>query len=410
MGNTTPHKTLSQKSWKKYLKMIAKSKEAILLIDEKISFSYFNRHAAQMLKIKNRKGVKLTPALISPLNQPHLGVDSSSGSQAVVQNVYKSKDGRFDYVWQYQKVTGELFFARVYLTILRVKKKTHCQCIWRPIKDPNEILTSSIGSFGSIGSLYDSFKSFNSINSYTSNTSFGSVISNSSNNSLSSFGKKIQEINLNSKNNLLSKSTNELSSTNNLSTNNQSTDNQSLTKSINSTISKDYKSNLNDTKSSLAQNTNYNSRQNNKVKNNYLPIMILEMDIDEEFMEFQDNIKKAVRSTNDLMAEKKIFDEFNRFETIFNTSLKKRENHIQKLTKRTKKTKMDTKKKYQKLENQLQKRLFSYHEQIEKRKKIEEENRKLKEKLLKFKKIFDKQKKILDKFIFLFDENELENN
>ncbi|KAJ6227610.1 hypothetical protein M0813_09512 [Anaeramoeba flamelloides] len=402
MGNTTPYKTLSQKSWKKYLKMISKSKEAILLIDEKIQFSYFNRNAAQMLKIKNRKGVKLTPALISPLNQPHLGVDSALGSQAVVQNVYKSKDGRFDYIWQYQRVTGELFFARVYLTIIRVKKKTHCQCLWRPIKDPNEILTSSIGSLGSFGS-YDSLKSFNSINSYTSNTSFGSVISNNSTNSLSSFEKKIQEINLNSKIDLISKSTN------GLSMNNQSTYNQSLTKSINSTISKDYKGNSTDIKSSLAKNTNYTSRQNNS-ESNYLPIMILEMDIYEDFMIFQDNIKKAVRSTNDLIAEKKLIDEFNRFETIFNTSLKKRESHIHKLTERTKKIKLDTKKKYQKLENQLQKRLLLYHEQIKKRKKLEEQNRIIKEKLLQSKKIFNKQKKIFDKFIYLAEENELENN
>ncbi|KAJ3439262.1 hypothetical protein M0812_15286 [Anaeramoeba flamelloides] len=129
--------------------------------------------------------------------------------------------------------------------------------------------------------------------------------------------------------------------------NNQSTYNQSLTKSINSTISKDYKGNSTDIKSSLAKNTNYTSRQNNS-ESNYLSIMILEMDIYEDFMIFQDNIKKEVRSTNDLIAEKKLVDDFNRFETIFNISLKKRESHIHKLTERTKKIKLDTKKKISK--------------------------------------------------------------
>ncbi|KAJ6246909.1 hypothetical protein M0813_02165 [Anaeramoeba flamelloides] len=419
MGNITAYKTLSQKSWKRYLKMIAKSKEAILLIDEKIQFSYFNKKAAKILKIKNRKGVKLTPALISPLKQPHLGVDSVYGSQSVVENVYKSKDGRFDFVWQHQKVNGELFFVRVYLTIIRAKNKTNCQCLWRPIKNPNEIITSSISSMGSFNtgnSLYagnslrslDSMDTLNTLNSTVSNTSFVSMKSTNSDKSLNSFGDEFQGLNLGSK------SSNEQVSTNNLSTDNYS----SLTQSLHSKTSNHSKGNLNGIQPTTSTKALRKKRSKNHTisrdnKNSHLPIYGLEidrLDIDETFMEFQTNIKKIVRSTNDFTAERKVNEVFHNFETIFNRTLKKRENHIQKLVSSNKKTKINSREKYKLLEHHLQERLFLFHEEVKKTKKIEEENKMLKQKFQQFQKILDQQKNQLDKFMTLLDDSKFEND
>ncbi|KAJ6227776.1 hypothetical protein M0813_09679 [Anaeramoeba flamelloides] len=419
MGNVIAYKTLSQKSWKKYLKMIAKSNEAILLIDEKIQFSYFNKKAAKILKIKNRRGVKLTPALISPLKQPHLGVDSVSGSQSVVENVYKSQDGRFDYVWQHQRVTGELFFVRVYLTIIRVKNKTHCQCLWRPIKNPNEIFTSSISSMGSFSTFnslgggnslrsFGSMGSFNTLDSTVSNTSFASLKSTNSDISLNSFEKQFQDLNLGSK-----------SSNGQPTTNNLSSDNYSLsTQSLHSKTLDHSKGNLDDIQPTTSTKALKNKRNKNrsisrKKKNPFLPIYALEidkLDIDENFLDFQANIKKIVRSTNDLIAEKKVIEEFHKFEKTFNMSLKKRENYIQKLTLLNKKSKRNSRKNYKRLEHRLQERLFLYNEEVKKTKEIEEENKMLKRSFQQLQKTIDYQKNQFDKFIKILDENKSEND
>ncbi|KAJ3445952.1 hypothetical protein M0812_08487 [Anaeramoeba flamelloides] len=399
MGNVTAHKTLSPKSWKKYLKMISKSNEMILLLGETLHFSYLNRKAAKMLKIKNRKGVKLTVALISPLRQPHLGIDSASATLMVAEKILNSKDGRFDFIWQHQTVTGELFYVQVYLTIIRVKKKTHCQSIWRRINNPNDILLKSIKSFASLNSSISKDLSKESVNSVDF---------------LNTFNQKNQKFDLNSE------STN-LSEYSFGSFTDNFTDNQSLTKSANSnlTITKtnnnsNYSDNT-DNESNDQNNTINTSNSNKNTKNitksnyneqkPYLSLIIDNIDMDEEFMNFQDNIKRAVRSTNDSTAEKKVIDEFHRFETIFNTLLQKKNSQIEKLREKTIIITRDSRTRYRKLEDHLQEKLLLSNEEINKRNNLKNENIFLKNKLKEMELLIEKQKTNHDKLFQILNEH-----
>ncbi|KAJ6253671.1 hypothetical protein M0813_13086 [Anaeramoeba flamelloides] len=372
MGNSTPHKTLSQKSWKKYLRMISKSKDAILLIDENVHFSYLNRKAAKMLKITNRKNIKLTPTSISPLKQPHLEVDSASGSKVIIKNLVKSKDGTCDFIWQHQTVNGELFYVRSYLTILRVKEKLHCQCIWIPIKNINEIFSNS----------FETFELLNSFNSHVSVDSSNGM--HNSINSLNSLEKNITNYDLNSQNTDNSEYS-EGSLTSNL---------MSESGSLNSIFSMDSSeiNNLNSTKPKIRKKKNTLFQ-----KQLDTPTMIDNYDLEEEFAKFQDNIKKAVcLSNNDI--QQTVCNELEEFKTNFYSSNKNQNIYIQKISQQQKNILKQSRNRYRKLENNLQKRNLLFSEERKKQKALEMENQQLKKNISEISSILDQQKHILDTF------------
>ncbi|KAJ3445171.1 hypothetical protein M0812_11036 [Anaeramoeba flamelloides] len=336
MGNANTHTTLSQTSWRKYKKMISKSKEAILLIDDKTNFTFVNRAALTMLNIKKAKDIKITPALISPLRQEHLGVDSKSGSEAVVKRVYESKNGKIDFVWQHQKITGELFYVRVYLTLVKVENKINCQTIWRKVDGPND-----------------------------TNSSMGSIDPRFVDIDVSAFDSEY--------------------------------DKSSITKSNNS----------NKEKSSRKVKEGISTKKPNESEiKSYTSDFIIDVDqvdIDEEFVNFQDNVKNIVRSTNDSNAEKKIIQEFIDFEKVFYQSIESRDKYIKSLSEKNRKSKGDSRRKYRDLETHLQETLKKYTKEKEVREKIELENRKMKKKLEEVKTIFRKQKKMTKKITSIFE-------
>ncbi|KAJ3447010.1 hypothetical protein M0812_07814 [Anaeramoeba flamelloides] len=339
MGNVNSHKTLSKSSWRKYKKMISKSKEAILLIDDKTNFTFINRAALRMLNIKKNKKVNITPAMISPLRQEHLGVDSKSGSEAVVKRVYESKTGKIDFIWQHQTITGELFYVRVYLTILKVEDQINCQVMWRPVSDPNDEKTD--------GSIDPRFVNID------------------------------------------------------------------VSESENGSESQSKTSTLGMESFSTQTNQNISSKMNNTTTNTQRTEILLdvgEIDIDDEFLNFQDKAKNIVRSTNNSTAEKKIIEEFQKFEKIFYQALESRDVYIKKILEKSHTAKSESRKKYRELENHLQKILGDFKIEKQQREESEKQNQKMKLQLKEVKSALVKQKKIFKKLTSIIVEENVENN
>ncbi|KAJ6247904.1 hypothetical protein M0813_18205 [Anaeramoeba flamelloides] len=338
MGNANSHKTLTKSSWRKYKKMVSKSKDAILICDDKTNITFINRAGLKMFKIKKNKKVNITPAMISPLRQAHLGVDSKSGSEAVVKRVYESKTGKIDFIWHHQTITGELFYVRVYLTILKVDDQIYCQGLLKSVSGPNDEKTD--------GSIDPRFVNID--------------VSES--------------------------------------------ENGSETQSKTSTLGMDsFSSPINQKISSKNENTT-------TIQSTEILLELGEIDIDEEFLNFQDKAKNIVRSTNNSTAEKKIIEEFQKFEKIFYQALESRDVYIKKILDKSRKSKSESRRKYRELENHLQKTLGDFKIEKHQREESEKQNQRMKSQLKEVKYALVKQKKIFKKLTSIVIEDNVENN
>ncbi|KAJ6255723.1 hypothetical protein M0813_11110 [Anaeramoeba flamelloides] len=342
MGNVNGSRQLSKKSWRRYRKMIEKSKEAILLIDDQTNFTFINKKALEMLnaKNKNRKKLDLKPQDISPQRQEHLGISSDLAAKEIMTNVYKSKTGAVDFIWNHKKITGELFYVHVYLTMITVEGKANCQVIWRPVSGPNDSQKSKT----SIDPKYLNIEVKSS--DVTSENALDETLSNNS------------DFNFE----------NTLSQTTSFST---------------STKTK---------------------KQDVSTVNSNIPMELGELDIDTEFSNFQDSIKNIIRSTNDSIAEKKIIEQFKLFEQAFYDSLEIRDNYIKSLSEKNQKSKLNFKKKYRQLENHLQNKLLQAEKEKKKVTELEERNKKLLKRMEKYEKNLPRQKKLAKKLVKLLNE------
>ncbi|KAJ3434508.1 hypothetical protein M0812_01625 [Anaeramoeba flamelloides] len=136
MGNTEAKK-LTAKKFRSYKKLCNRSNEAIVLLDELSQFIYANKAGATLFGLKKTNEIlSYTPGFFSPQSQPHLKLNSDKAAKNIVGQVFKSKDGKIDFIWQHKTTKGKLFFAHIYLTMIKVDEKSICQAIMRKTVDP----------------------------------------------------------------------------------------------------------------------------------------------------------------------------------------------------------------------------------------------------------------------------------
>ncbi|KAJ3432095.1 hypothetical protein M0812_21025 [Anaeramoeba flamelloides] len=342
MGNVNGSRQLSKKSWKRYCKMIEKSNEAILLIDDKTNFTFINKKALEILNAKNqnRKKLDIKPQDISPQRQEHLGIASDVAAKEIMKNIYESKTGSVDFIWNHKKITGELFYVHVYLTMITVEGKANCQVIWRLVSGPND----SEDNKTSIDPKYLNIEVRSSEG--TSENILDETISNHS------------DFNFES----------------------------SVSKSTSETRSRKSK----------------HQDRSNMISS--IPLELGDLDIDNEFSNFQDKIKNIIRSTNNSLAEKKIIEQFKSFEETFYQSLQLRDNYIKVLSEKNQKMKIDFKKKYRQLENHLQNKLIQAEKEKKKVDQFQQMNNTLLKRMEKYEKNLPRQKKMAKKLFRLMNE------
>ncbi|KAJ6251460.1 hypothetical protein M0813_15000 [Anaeramoeba flamelloides] len=135
---------ISAKKLKAYKKLCNKSNEAIYFLDESSQYKYANKAAANLLGIKKPKDLMAyNPTIFSPKHQDHLKIDSGEAAKKILHQVFSSKEGKIDFIWQHQLLDGKKFYVHVYLTMIKVEDKSICQAIARKTSDPKLNLESS---------------------------------------------------------------------------------------------------------------------------------------------------------------------------------------------------------------------------------------------------------------------------
>ncbi|KAJ5074188.1 filament-like plant protein [Anaeramoeba ignava] len=130
---------VSRGQLKSYMKMIHYSKEAICLVKPDGYFIDFNQPFMEIWEAKSREQLfALTPGILAPPFQPHMGMDSQSAMEKVIGTAIKSETGFHDFDFLQTTVDGKEFWAHVWLKFVRVDKQDACQAIMKRIENPME--------------------------------------------------------------------------------------------------------------------------------------------------------------------------------------------------------------------------------------------------------------------------------
>ncbi|KAJ3435385.1 hypothetical protein M0812_19573 [Anaeramoeba flamelloides] len=149
MGNTNRVKDLSKIKWKSYLRHMNKSKESIILVNNKNIIVFANKLAMKMLDLHKKNFNKVTGLDISPLRQDHLEIDSESAAQEILNGLFESETGKVDFIWQMKSLSGKLFYCRCYMSMIKIQNALTCQIILREVQNLDSENTSPPSSLGS---------------------------------------------------------------------------------------------------------------------------------------------------------------------------------------------------------------------------------------------------------------------
>ncbi|KAJ6238695.1 yeats domain [Anaeramoeba flamelloides] len=412
MGNAQG-KHLTQKRFKQYRKLILKSKEAIVVLDATSKFTLANKYGARFFGVQNRKDItKYTPGFFSPPRQQHLSVESDVAAKEIVKKVFESGTGKVDFIWHHQKLNGELFFAHIFLSMIHVGEESYCQAIMRIVKNPDEsqdILSNPIDPKFLNVEVPTTDLDSNSNSSITNTSTTSTTYSQSKEKSTKS-------------NKITPKSSTKSSHKSALNEKQEKQEKQDLQDQQEKQEKKEKEKKKKNIKQEIQEKKEEEEEEKEKEQeeqpeeslngNSTVSVIVDfgDIEMETEYLNFQEKIKSVVRISKDASIEKKVINEFQKYDDRFYKGLEQRDKYLAKLTQKSNNSRQNEKKRYRELELHLQNKLTELKDEQEKRELLEKQNKQAIKLIQDLQNKYNAQKKTMKKVSTFLAKNVIEKN
>ncbi|KAJ6236493.1 hypothetical protein M0813_27881 [Anaeramoeba flamelloides] len=372
MGNHTFSYVSKKRDFRRYQSRLNNSRELICLVDSKGKFRFFNSQLVRFLRSgpnRHKKPNRLND--IKPEIQTHLdnlNNEECAKNQISIWSTTRTK--MLCFYWQIYDSKKEIQWLYLSVTVVSVPKEIMFQIVCQLTERPSTVLRSSGSS-----SLSQNKRDISSINSF-SNTN--SVLTSNSNTKAST-----TTITKMRKSKSKNKNTNQKKSLSVYGMNEKFTPKLKNLSAISQTSSQN---SLNSSTSSFSLSRNTPNKSNLKEKSiQQRPNAEYELEIEEKWDREVSKLKKLLRKSQMTEIERKGISSINHLQSIFNDSKQKNNHFIQRLFNKNRKLKIQYSRKYESLEEHLQRRLSGYDNLKNQYHRLLEENKLLKQKFSSYK-------------------------
>ncbi|KAJ6231845.1 hypothetical protein M0813_05577 [Anaeramoeba flamelloides] len=384
MGNHTFAHVSKKRDFRRHQSRLNNSRELICLVDTECKFRFFNSQLIRFLRSgpnRHKKPNRLND--LKPNTQTHFeNFHNEECSKKQISAWSTTKTKMLCLYWQIYDSKNEIQWLYLSVTVVSVPKEIMFQIVCQLTERPSALIRSSGSS--SVSQSKKENVSSNSLSNTATTTSVS--VSNSFSNSFSNsvLNTTSNSVLYTTSNLRTSSYTNTYSNTKKTLSRSKIHDKKLKSKFPNlSTLSQTSSQNsLNSSNSSFSLSRNSQNKlkfQGNSTQQ--LDNLEYEFEIEEKWDHEVSKLKKLLRKSQMTEIERKGILSINHLQAIFNDSKKKNNHFIQSLINKNRKLKIQCSRKYESLEEHLQRRLSGYKILKNQYQRLLEENKQLKEKL-----------------------------